>query len=233
MARPRYPRHEGPLPPPLPPETRTVGQLVAETVRLYGARFFPVLALGLSLAALDGVSLGRSANEQTVVLWLFTPLITVSYVGACVLVAEGRPPRRALLVGLAVGIVVWLPVPLLFRFVILPALAWLALLGLAVPAAVIERRGFVDSFRRGLELARADFVHAFGSLATLAIVYFLSRTVLLFLLRTQGDNAIRTAGFLADLVLSPLLFLGSAMLFVDQAARVRSSEASTSTTKPA
>jgi len=233
VARPRYPRHEGPLPPPLPPETRTVGQLVAETVRLYGARFFPVLALGLSLAALDGVSLGRSANEQTVVLWLFTPLITVSYVGACVLVAEGRPPRRALLVGLAVGIVVWLPVPLLFRFVILPALAWLALLGLAVPAAVIERRGFVDSFRRGLELARADFVHAFGSLATLAIVYFLSRTVLLFLLRTQGDNAIRTAGFLADLVLSPLLFLGSAMLFVDQAARVRSSGASTSTTKPA
>ena len=233
MARPRYPRHEGPLPPPLPPETRTVGQLVAETVRLYGARFFPVLALGLSLAALDGVSLGRSANEQTVVLWLFTPLITVSYVGACVLVAEDRPPRRALLVGLAVGIVVWLPVPLLFRFVILPALAWLALLGLAVPAAVIERRGFVDSFRRGLELARADFVHAFGSLATLAIVYFLSRTVLLFLLRTQGDNAIRTAGFLADLVLSPLLFLGSAMLFVDQAARVRSSRASTSTTKPA
>ena len=233
MARPRYQKHEGPLPPPLPPETRTVGQLVAETVRLYGARFFPVLALGLSLAALDGVSLGRSANEQTVVLWLFTPLITASYVGACALVAEGRPPRRALLVGLAVGIVVWLPVPLLFRFVILPALAWLALLGLAVPAAVIERRGFVDSFRRGLELARADFVHAFGSLATLAIVYFLSRTVLLFLLRTQGDNAIRTAGFLADLVLSPLLFLGSAMLFVDQAARVRSSRASASTTNPA
>jgi hypothetical protein len=233
VARPRYPRHEGPLPPPLPPETRTVGQLVAETVRLYGARFFPVLALGLSLAALDELSLGRSANEQTVVLWLFTPLITASYVGACVLVAEDRPPRRALLVGLAVGIVVWLPVPLLFRFVILPALAWLALLGLAVPAAVIERLGFVDSFRRGLEVARADFVHAFGSLATLAIVYFLSRTVLLFLLRTQGDNAIRTAGFLADLVLSPLLFLGSAMLFVDQAARVRSSGASTSTTKPA
>lgn len=210
-----------------------MGQLVAETVRLYGARFFPVLALGLSLAALDELALGRSPKEQTVVLWLFTPLITVSYVGACALVAKDRPPPRALLVGLAVGIAVWLPVPVLLRFVILPAVGWLALLGLAVPAAVIERRGFVDSLRRGLELARADFVHAFGSLATLAIVYFLSRTVLLFLLRTQGDNAIRTAGFLADLVLSPLLFLGAAMLFVDQAARVRSSGASTSTTNPA
>jgi hypothetical protein len=233
VARPRYPKHEGPLPPPLPPETRTVGQLVAETVRLYGARFFPVLALGLSLAALDELALGRSAKEQTVVLWMFTPLITASYVAACALVAEDRPPPRALLVGLAVGMVVWLPVPVLLRFVILPAVGWLALLGLAVPAAVIERRGFVDSLRRGLELARADFVHAFGSIAALAIVYFLSRTVLLFLLRTQGDNAIRTAGFLADLVLSPLLFLGAAMLFVDQAARVRSSGASTSTTNPA
>ncbi len=233
MARSRYPKQQGPLPPALPPETRPVGQLVAETIRLYGARFLPVLALGLSIAALDEISLGRGANAQTVVLWLFTPLVTASYVGACALVAEDRPPRRAILVGFAVGIVVWLPVPLLFRFVILPALAWLALVGLAVPAAVIEQRRFVDSLRRGLELARADFVHAFGSLATLAIVYFLSRTVLLFLLRTQGDTAIRTAGFLADLVLSPLLFLGAAMLFVDQAARVRSSRASTSTTTPA
>jgi len=233
VARPRYPKQTGPLPPPLPPETRTVRPLVAATIRFYGERFLPVLALGLSIGGLDAIAVGRSLQHQTVLLWLFTPLITVSYVAACALVAEGRPPPRALLVGVAVGTLVWLPVPLLFRFVILPALAWLALLGLAVPAAVIERRGFVDSFRRGLELARADFVHAFGSLAALAIVYFLSRTVLLFLLRTQSDNAIRTAGFLADLVLSPLLFVGAAMLFVDQAARVRSSKASTSTTTPA
>ena len=47
VARPRYPNQTGPLPPPLPPETRTVGQLVAETIRLYGSRFLPVLALGL------------------------------------------------------------------------------------------------------------------------------------------------------------------------------------------
>ncbi|MDQ5822332.1 MAG: hypothetical protein M3540_12905 [Actinomycetota bacterium] len=221
MPRPRYPKSDGKLPPPLPPETRTVGQLVGETIRLYGARLLPVLALGLSIAALDEVSLGRTPNEQTVVLWLFTPLVTASYVAACALVATERPPARALLVGLAVGIVVWIPVPILFRFVILPALAWLALFGLAVPAAVIERRGFVDSLRRGLQLARADFVHVFGSLAALAIVYFLSRTVLLFLLRTQGDNAVRTAGFLADLVLSPLLFLGAALVYWDQAARVR------------
>ena len=35
-------------PAPLPPETRTVGQLVAETLQLYGAAFWPSLALGLA-----------------------------------------------------------------------------------------------------------------------------------------------------------------------------------------
>src|ERR687886_556703 len=40
------------LPPPLPPETRTVGQLVAEAVRFYGNRFWPSLALGAPPAIL-------------------------------------------------------------------------------------------------------------------------------------------------------------------------------------
>ena len=43
------------MPPPLPPETRTVGQLVAESLKLYGARFWPSLALGIG-PALFGVA---------------------------------------------------------------------------------------------------------------------------------------------------------------------------------
>src|SRR5919108_655529 len=57
----------------------------------------------------------------------------------------------------------------------------------------------------------------------LAIVFFLGRFGLGFLLRSQGDNTIRTAVFLADVVLSPVLFLGAALLYFDQAARVESS----------
>ena len=41
------------LPPPLPPATRTVGQVVAEAIRLYGRRLRPALPLGLPLAAAD------------------------------------------------------------------------------------------------------------------------------------------------------------------------------------
>jgi hypothetical protein len=44
------------------------------------------------------------------------------------------------------------------------------------------------------------------------------------LLRGSGDQTERVAVILADLVISPLLFLGAALLYFDQAARVRSAK---------
>ena len=43
----------------------------------------------------------------------------------------------------------------------LPGIAWFALVGLAVPAAMTEDLGVRAALRRGLELGRADFAHAF------------------------------------------------------------------------
>src|SRR5437763_1033943 len=104
--------------------------------------------------------------------------------------------------------------------VLVPGLAWLALAGLAVPAALLERRGFRASLAQGIELGRADFAHALGSLAALVVVYGLSATALVQLLRAQGNQAERIALFLSDVVLSPLVFLGGALLYFDQAARL-------------
>ena len=211
------------LPPPLPPETRTVGQLVAETVRFYGSRFWPSLALGIPPAILVVAVAPLTRLERLVlVVTAGSLLITASYVAAFALVAGRRPGSLPL--AFATGVLVFAPVPLLATAFILPAIAWLALFGLAVPAVVLEERGFRAAFRRGIELARADFVHALGSLATLVIVVFLCQGVLFFLLRGTGEAAIAVAGFLASLVISPVLFLGSALLYYDQAARVRSSK---------
>jgi len=211
------------LPPPLPPETRTVGQLVAETVRFYGNRFWPSLALGIPPAILIVAVAPLTRLERLVlVVTAGSLLITASYVAAFALVAGRRPGSLPL--AFATGVLVFAPVPLLATAFILPAIAWLALFGLAVPAVVLEERGFRAAFRRGIELARADFVHALGSLATLVIVVFLCQGVLFFLLRGTGEAAIAVAGFLASLVISPVLFLGSALLYNDQAARVRSSK---------
>jgi len=110
---------------------------------------------------------------------------------------------------------------------VLPAVAWLALVGLVVPVLVLERPGVGAALRRAVELARADYVHAVASLATLVVLFGLVKLTLALLLRDLGDSGERAALGLADLVVSPLLFLGGALLYVDQAARVRSTSATT------
>jgi hypothetical protein len=204
------------------PADRTVGQLVADSIRLYRDRFFPSLALGSVVAIFNQLAVGQGTEIQATLLVVASPFFTLAYIGACSLASGERPPRRAFLSAFAVGVVVFLPVGLLVWIFILPALAWLAFAGLAVPAALFEGRGFLDALRRAGRLAGADYVHALGSLATLVILYFVSRSALLLLLHGQAGTALRTAAFLADLVLSPLLFLGSALLYFDQKSRLES-----------
>jgi hypothetical protein len=213
--------HARQLPPALPPAERTVGQLVAETIRLYGSRFWASLAVGVLPAALTiGVALAPRNVRFPLSATLVPLLLGASYVLAVCIATSRRPPARVLAVAYACAVVAFVPVPFLVLLFVLPALAWLAYVGLAVPAAVLEELGFRDSLRRGIQLARADYVHALGSLATLAIVAFLSQSVLFFLLRGAGGAALWAASFLADLVIAPLVLLGFALLYEDQAARV-------------
>lgn len=220
--------HRAELPPPLPPETRTVGQLVAEALKLYAARFWPSLALGIGPAvfgvadsALDGVV--RAFFDLVV-----GPLVFAASYGAAVALVKPIGRGRYVLVALAVGFIAFLPLCLARLFSDFPginlmAVAWLAFFCLAVPAALVERRGFVDALRRGVKLARADYIHALGSLATLIITIFLTGLVLFFTLRALSDQALRVAALLALLVLTPIFLLGAAILYVDQEARVESS----------
>jgi hypothetical protein len=206
------------LPVALPPGERTVGQLVAETIRAYGASFWRALPLGVPFAAATQIGLGHSVNVQTVALVALAPLVALAFVLACRLVLGGRVTPTAYVVAL----LVFLPVPFLVQLYVLPALAWLALFGLGVPAAMAEGLGFRDALARGRQLAGADYVHALGSLCALALVVVVSELTLIVLLRTQGDNGARAAHALADFVLTPLLYLGGALLYVDQAARLGS-----------
>jgi hypothetical protein len=198
---------------------------VAESIRLYGRRFWLALPLGSTVAVLEQALL-EFGNEVRFLLLATVGgvLLSASYAGASALAADTRLTKRSALVAIAAGGAVFAPFPLLVLGFILPGLAWLAFVGLVVPVAVIERVGFRATFGRAIELARADYVHALGSLATLVLVYFLTRVVLILLLRDTGDQTERIAIFLADLVISPLLFLGAALLYFDQAARVRSAK---------
>jgi hypothetical protein len=200
----------------LPPAERTVGQLVAESIRFYGSHFWSVLPLGLPFVVVDVVGIGHGVDVQTLLLWACAPLFCIAYVRASQLVLGERPTAAAYVVAL----LVFLPFPILVRLYVLPGVAWFGFVGLAVPAAVHERLAVRAALQRGRELGRADLAHAIGGIATLAIVYGVSKAALLVLLHTQGNQTERVAVVLADLVLSPLLFVGSALLYVDQAARV-------------
>jgi hypothetical protein len=215
-------KHE-PLPPPLPPETRTVGQLVAETLKLYGRRFWPSLALGLGPAATAvGVTFIPGWWDLAFVLTGGALLMTASYVGGVLIASGEKPPASAIAIAVVVGYAIVLPVPVLWSVVILPAVVWLGFVGLAVPAALLEGRRPVDSLRRGFALSRADPIHAVGSLATLVIVSFLTATVLFVLLRGGSKIALSSAAFVSLVFISPILFLGAGLLYFDQAARVKS-----------
>jgi hypothetical protein len=211
-----------PLPAPLPPETRTVGQVVAEAIRLYGRSVRHALPLGVPVAVADVVSGGLSVGARILVLLAAAPAFTLAFAWASALAGDVRPGRHSWLRALLVGTLVFLPAAVFFPWFAILSVAWLALVGLVVPVVMIESLPARAALRRAVELCRADYVHALGSLATLVIVFFLTRYALAFLLRGQADNTIRVAVFLADVVVSPLLFLGAALLYFDQAARVRS-----------
>lgn len=213
------------LPPPLPPETRTVGQVVAEAIRLYGSSVWRALPLGIPLAIADSLAYDRPLVDAVLILLAASPLFTIAYVWASAHAAGVRPARGIWLRAFVLGTLVFLPAAFFFPWFALLSVAWLSLVGLVVPVVMIENLPARAALRRAVELCRADYVHALGSLATLVIVFFLTRLSLGFLLREQADNTLRTAVFVANLVISPLLFLGAALLYFDQAARAsRTSE---------
>jgi hypothetical protein len=221
MARPSYARSEEPRREPLPPELRTVGQLVAESMRMYGARFGWAILLGLPLAAVDQAAHGLSREGSTVALLAASPLFTLAYAAATLIAGRPRPPLGAWAVALVAGTLVFLPAAATFPWFALAAVAWLGLAGLVVPVAMVERLGVLATLRRGIHLGRVDPVHAIGSLATLVLLFGFLRIGLGVLLQSQAELAVRPTIFLADLVLSPVLYLGACVLYTDQEARDR------------
>jgi hypothetical protein len=214
-AKPKRRRRTHQLPPPLPPGRRTIGQLVAETIRFYGRHFWRSLLLGLGPAVVTVAGYYTGFHPWLIAVvagWVL--LASASYVGACVLVAGTRPPRRTLLIAFFAACLSSLP--------ILAGFLWLAPIGLVVPVIVNERLPLGKAFRRGFDLAKADYLHALGSLATLLLVVFLTQVLLTALLHGGSKQSVHISAFLASLLLQPIIFLGAAMLYEDQAARVES-----------
>ena len=203
------------------PAQRTVGQLVADAIRLYGDRFWRGLLLGIPPVLFTVGSAFLDGPARIAFAFVVGPvLLAAAYTGAVALTRTrtGRP-----LPAMVAGIVAFMPLAIsrvsVFPGIYFVALAWFAVSGLAVPVILVEGLALREAFRRAFTLARADFVHAFGSIATLAIVALLSIYALSSLLAGFGEQSIAIAALLAILVIAPVFFLGAALLYFDQVAR--------------
>ena len=197
-----------------------MGQVVAQAIELYQRNFFRALALGIPVAVIDQLLTDLSRLERGVVLLAASPVLSLAYAGACAIRQRERPPVRIWVVAVALGVLTFLPAAVFFSWFALLSILWLGLAGHAVPVVMAERLAPVAALRRTIELGRTDYVHAAGSFATLALLFAITRIALGLLLSSQADATVRVAVFLADLALSPLLFLGAAIVYVDLAARV-------------
>jgi len=107
----------------LPPAERTIGQLVAESIRFYGEHFWSSLRLGGGPAILAVVSANVSRRTALILSpTLFGALLSATYVYASVLVLGKRPSRGRLVVAWLAGWLVFAPVPFLVLAYVLPGL---------------------------------------------------------------------------------------------------------------
>ncbi len=214
-----------------------LGELFAETVRIYGERVWSAFGLGAIVASafVAGIFLHPLAGITVISL-----VITGAWAAATRIVggdtfgeAWGQVAVRAPVL-LVLTVVATLPFALAVSqlFLVVFAVGWLALTGFSIPVAAMERDADPDQgllhrlgfiLRRTLVLARAEYFHAAGVIAALVIIYLLLGIVLVGALRGFAENGDVVAVALAQIVLGPFFFLGLAVLYFEQRARPVSS----------
>jgi hypothetical protein len=215
-----------------------LSEVFAETIRLYGERIGAVVGLGLVYAAITAA--GGLAGDAVAVAATSIGFAATFAAAARLAAGDGFTEawsqvavRLPVLLVLSVAVAAPFVIAAEFLLLLLFAAAWLALAGFAVPVAMLERTDGHEpwyarisrSFERAVSLARTDYLHAFGVVAALTLVYLLFGVILTGLLRGFADNSELVAGILTQVVLSPFFFLGLVVLYYEQRARGEAVEA--------
>lgn len=220
-----------------------LGEVLAETIRLYGEHLWPAFGIGLVAAAAFVIAFTVPDVFAIVVVAL---AFTACYAASARIVAGDRfseslaqvalrGPVLAVLtvvasVPFALAIFVRAGDPLARVVLLFFAVAWLVFVGFSIPITMVERPetpGWFSclgrSLRRSIELARAEFFHAVGITAALVLIYGLLGPLLAALLVGFAENGRTVAFGLSQIVLAPFFFLGLAVLYFEQRARALSS----------
>jgi hypothetical protein len=209
-----------------------LGEILSETIRIYTAR--PWAAIGLGLVE-GGAYLLAALTPDLLDVLLIALAFTAIYGAAARLVSGDSFAESWAQVGLRAPVlvvftfVVAVPVviALTYLFLLVVAALWIALMGFSIPVAMLERdpevRNPLDriaySLLRSIRLARAEYLHALGVIAALIIIYLVLGVVLGVGLVGFADNAGMVAATLVQVVLAPFFFLGLSVLYFEQRAR--------------
>lgn len=208
-----------------------IGELLAVAVRIYGSRPLTFLATGLiqGCALVATVWLPFAADLMIVALSFgIAYAVIVRLVVGDSIEAAGARTLGVLPVVASLALVVGVPFSFAASFLVflIVAAAWLGLSTFAIPAAMVEapdETGYAGrmahALRRTVELARVEYVHAFGVAAIVIVLTLLVGVVLSLALFSFAENGRIAALALSQIVLSPFFFIGLSVLYFDQQAR--------------
>ena len=211
-------------------------EVLAETVRLYGERFASSVGLGL---VIGGTFLASLVTPLVVGVILVAIAFAGTYAAAArVAAGDGFVEawaqvglRLPLVLGLSVIVAVPFALAVSQLFLLVFAVAWLALTGFSIPVAVLERdpeatNWFVHlsfALSRSTHLARAEYLHAAGVIAALVIIEIVVGIPLAAALSGFAENGREAALAITQVVLAPFFFLGLSVLYFEQKVRTLSS----------
>lgn len=215
-----------------PDQPLKLGELLAETIRIYGERLRAALGLG---SVVGGAYLLAGVVPALLEVLVVSLAFTATYAAAARVVSGDSFVEAWAQVGVRAPVLVVLTfvvaVPFALAatyllFLVLSAL-WLALVGFSVPVAMLEREGDRDgvfariayALDRSLRLARVEYLHAAGVVAALIGVYLVIGLLVSVALVGFAENSRLVAIALAQVVLAPLFFLGLSVLYYEQRAR--------------
>jgi hypothetical protein len=231
-------------------QQRTVGEILAATVRLYRRYplLFAILALAvmapykLAVLSLTGYGPLRHGHESAGVDWLLmlldtsliTPLISALHIHAVVVIGEGRRPRlravawrglQVLPVVAAADIMTSIGIFLGFIALVVPGILLTLRWAVVSQAAALEDEGWLAAVRGSARLTTGYYWHVLGLLfftATLAgAVYFGARAIPLGSMSGLGSV---TVGIAVYTVLASFSALTLALLYFDLRARMQESD---------
>jgi hypothetical protein len=237
---------------PAPARRLTVGEVIGEAFRLYGAHAAVLLGTAIVVFVIAGVIQGVLRETDSWVLQLIGALVSliasVLYTGFVVsLVADVRDGKRDFTVGellgsasgaiprlIGNGILYAIAVGIGLFLLIVPGLFLITIWAVTAPAIVVERRGAIEAFGRSYELVKGDGWTVFGVI----VVAFLILVGLAFLGALIGAAIADLVGaivltIIANTLAAPFAALVSSVLFFELRGEEPAAEAAAAPTAPA